>query len=145
MKSIIGVNRSTANILVRAELGRYSLKEKCLIRNINYIKYLNRKSNTSLVKQAFDYEIRRYETRNTIISSIEHFNHIIDEIEGSHINIFQLPKTKLKVMLDRYAFKEWKMNFDLSSKADSYRMYKNKPRLEKYLEEITDFRYIKMF
>ena len=43
MKSILGVNRSTANVLVRGELDRYSHKETCLVRNINYIKYINKK------------------------------------------------------------------------------------------------------
>ena len=143
IKSILGVNRSTANVLIRAELGRYSLKGRCLVRNINYTRYLNKKSNNSLVKQAFNYEIRKSESRNTIISSIGYFNDAIDHIKGRHINIFQLPKEELKGMLDEYAFKEWKMNFDLSSKSDTYREFKNKPKFEKYLESITDFRHIK--
>ena len=143
IKSILGVNRTTANVLIRAELGRYSLKGRCLVRNINYTRYLNKKTNNSLVKQAFEYEIRQSESRNTIISSIGYFNDTIDHIEGRHINIFQLSKMKLKDMLDEYAFKEWKTNFDFSSKSDTYREFKNKPRFEKYLGSITDFRYIK--
>ena len=79
-----------------------------------------------VVKQAFNYEIRQSESRNTIISSIGYFNDAIDHIKGRHINIFQLPKEELKGMLDECAFKEWKMNFDLSSKSDTSREFKNK-------------------
>ena len=39
----LGVNRSTTNVLVRSEVGRHSLQEKILTRNINYIKYIDSK------------------------------------------------------------------------------------------------------
>ena len=51
---------------------------------------------------------------------------------------------KLRIMTDNFAFVKWKMNFDLSTKSDTYRIIKNKPKMEKYLEDITDFRYIKI-
>ena len=51
---------------------------------------------------------------------------------------------KLRIMTDNFAFVKWKMNFDLSTKSDTYRIIKIKPKMEKYLEEITDFRYIKI-
>ena len=40
LKTLLGVNRSTTNLLTRSELGRHSLQELILIRNINFIKYV---------------------------------------------------------------------------------------------------------
>ena len=50
LKRILGVNRSTTNVLVRSEVGRRSLQEKILTRNINYIKYIDSKDPHALVK-----------------------------------------------------------------------------------------------
>ena len=57
LKRILGTNRSTTNILIRGELNRHSLQEEILRRNINYAKYIKQKDN-SIVKQAYDYEIK---------------------------------------------------------------------------------------
>ena len=57
LKRIIGVNRSTTNVFVRSEVGRHSLQEKILTRNINYIKYIDSKDPQALVKQPPNYEI----------------------------------------------------------------------------------------
>ena len=46
LKRILGVNRSTTNVMVRSEMGRHSL-----------LKHVETKSSLSLVKQAADYEI----------------------------------------------------------------------------------------
>ena len=99
LKSILGVNRSTANVLVRGELGRYSLKEKCLIRNINYTKYLNSKDHKDLVKQAFNYEISKSEIRPTILSSIGEFSQKIDELEGNPSIFLNCRKEKQESIL----------------------------------------------
>ena len=50
LKRLLGVNRSTTNVLIRSELGRHSLQEQILARNINYIKYIESKDPQTLVK-----------------------------------------------------------------------------------------------
>ena len=50
LKRILGVNRSTTNAMVRAEVGRHSLIEQITNRNINYINYLQHKNPQTLVK-----------------------------------------------------------------------------------------------
>ena len=40
LKRLLVVNRSTTNQLTRSELGRHSLQGPILIRNSNYIKYI---------------------------------------------------------------------------------------------------------
>ena len=54
------------NLLTRGELGRHSLQEPILIRNINYIKYVEAKDPQSLVKQAANYEMLHTEERNSL-------------------------------------------------------------------------------
>ena len=48
LKRLIGVNRSTSNILVRGDLGRKPLQANALSRNVGYLKYLSNKQNNSL-------------------------------------------------------------------------------------------------
>ena len=54
IKRLLRVNRSTTNILTRAETGRNPLMVPILIRNINYIKYMGNKNDSTLVKQALN-------------------------------------------------------------------------------------------
>ena len=55
LKRILGVNRSTTNELVRAELGRFPILSQVFCNNINYIQSLRQqKDNSTLVKQAFN-------------------------------------------------------------------------------------------
>ena len=80
LKRLLGVNRSTTNILVRGETGRNPLLASTLTRNINYIKYFNNKCNSTLVKQALDYEtsneIHFLITCDAYTERIELFNHL---------------------------------------------------------------------
>ena len=66
----MGLNRSTTNMLVRAEVGRFSLQTKALQRNIKYIKYLRSKSNDELAKHDLLYEQIKSTSRAAIKSSI---------------------------------------------------------------------------
>ena len=115
MKRILGVNRSTTNVLVRGELGRYSLKERCITRSLNYIKYLNAKEETSLVKQAYHYELSKVENRTTFLTTVGQFNEKLDEIEGKHINMFQTSSSQLKKLINQVSLKEWERNFNCST------------------------------
>ena len=79
LKRVLGVNRSTTNLLTRGELGRHSLQEPILIRNINYIKYVEAKDPQSLVKQAANYEMLQTEERNSFYS-------LMKKHEGNLVN-----------------------------------------------------------
>ena len=56
LKRVLGVNRSTTNVMSRGELGRHSLQERILKRNLNYINYVLSKSPSSLVHQSLKCE-----------------------------------------------------------------------------------------
>ena len=49
LKRVLGVNRSTTNVMIRAELGRHSIQERILKRNLQYIDYVANKEPSSLV------------------------------------------------------------------------------------------------
>ena len=52
LKRLIGVNRNSSNVLMMGELGRLPLQAKAFNNNINYLKYISLKEDTTLVKQA---------------------------------------------------------------------------------------------
>ena len=95
LKRLLGVNRSTTNILVRGETGRNPLLASTLTRNINYIKYLNNKCNSTLVKQALDYETSKKDYRQTILSLVQiHENTLTLQIANIE-DIWTISKYKL--------------------------------------------------
>ena len=64
LKRLMGVNRSTSNVLVMGDLGRLPLQAKIFNNNINYLKYLTNKDNISLVKQAYLHEKKKIRRKN---------------------------------------------------------------------------------
>ena len=70
IKRILGLNRSTTKMLVRAEVGRFSLQTKALQRNIKNIKYLRNKSDDELAKHTLLYEQTKSTSRATIENTI---------------------------------------------------------------------------
>ena len=94
LKTLLGVNRSTTNLLTRSELGRHSLQELILTRNINYIKYVKAKYPHSLVKQAANYEMSHIEERNSFYSLLKKY-----ERNMLNHNIRTESKSKLRKLL----------------------------------------------
>ena len=58
-------------------MGRYSLQAYILNRNINYIKYVENKCNSTLVKQALNYKQSKMECRPTVLCLLQ--NHKNEE------------------------------------------------------------------
>ena len=50
IKRILGVNRSTSTIMLRGEVGRYSLQSRIIIRNVRYLNQIKQKEDNILVK-----------------------------------------------------------------------------------------------
>ena len=68
-------NRSTTNVLIRSEVGRHSLQEQILARNIYYIKYIENIDPPSLVKRAANYEILYIDERKSLYSLLKKYEH----------------------------------------------------------------------
>ena len=97
----------------RGETGRNPLLASTLTRNIKYIKYLNNKCNSTLVKQALDYETSKKDNRQTILSLVQkHENTLTLQIANnediwtiSNINLVKLCTKSLTVYgRDKYPF-----------------------------------------
>ena len=92
---LLGVNRSTTNILTRAETGRNPLMAPILIRNINYIKYVENKNDSTLVKQDLNYE-KTVTGRSTILTLLQihenGFKQNFKENEHMTVGVFKLRK-----------------------------------------------------
>ena len=80
---ILGVNRSTNNILCRAELGRYPINIHINSKIINFYKHVKSKPNETIVHQAYllDKQLsQRYIETGTLQQHITNFCHIYPRI-----------------------------------------------------------------
>ena len=136
LKNILGVNRSTTNLLTRSELGGHSPQELILIRNINYIKYVEAKDAHSLVKQAATYEISYLEDRNSFYSLLKKYGRNM-----LNHNIRAESKSKLRKLIRDEFNTLWKTQVSSFPKAATYREFKNRVKFESYLSDIKNRNY----
>ena len=133
IKRILGVNRSTTNILVRGEVDRHSLQANILNQNINYMKYVENKCNTTLVKQALNYEQTKMECRPTILCLLKNHEKGLSTHPKNKEVINNLSKYKLR----RSIFEEfnvlWQLQIPKFPKANTYKLFKTRVKLENYL------------
>ena len=136
LKTLQGANRSTTNLLARSELGRHSLQELILIRNINYIKYVEAKDAHSLVKQAANYEMSHIEERNSFYSLLKKYEHNM-----LNHNIRTESKSKLRKLIRDEFITLWKTQVSSFPKTGTYREFKNRVKFESYLSDIKNRKY----
>ena len=141
LKRMLGVNRSTTNVMARSELGRFPLQERILKRNLTYIRYMDKKPQTSLVWNALRYEETQYNnncSRSTIFSLAKDYeNNLFNFSENQEGTLLE----KIKGMEDdkirdsvRYSFQEaWKEQLDTFPKADTFKNFKDQIIFERYL------------
>ena len=136
LKRLLGVNRSTTNILTRSEVGRHPIQENIITRNINYIKYVESKDSLSLVKQAADYERQHVHERNTFYSLLEK-----SQLELGNHNIRSLSRPKLKKVIKEKFNDAWKTQIRDFTKAETYGKFKSNVKFESYLTDIKNRKY----
>ena len=132
LKRLLGVSRSTTNVLIRSELGRHSLQEQILARNINYIKYIESKHPQTLVKQSANYGILH--KRNSLYILLKKQNLINHNNDNEGIG--GLNKAKLCKIIKEEFNTLWQTQVNSFPKADTYRQFKNRVRFESYLTDI---------
>ena len=142
IKQILGVNRSTTNILVQGETNRHSLRLDILKRNIRYIKYIKRKNGDCIVKQAMNYEIQR-EQSPTFMSTIERHQAELQQAHGQFFpykdpyeNILDITEEKLKKYTRQVHDNMWKAKLETSVKGETYRTFKTKMCYEPFLDQL---------
>ena len=143
IKQILGVNRSTTNILVRGEINRHSLQLDILKRNTRYLSYVNRKDDNTIVKQAFNYELKRSTHSITVFNTINVYREELQEAHGQFLpyknpyeNIFDISEDKLKSYTREIYDNIWKSKLDVSIKGETYRGFKTHMRYEPMLDQL---------
>ena len=129
LKRLLGVNRSTTNVLIRSEVGRHLLQEQILARNINYIKYIENKDPPALVKQAANYEILYIDERNSY-SLLKTYEHNLVNRNNSNGEIRKLSKPKLCNIIKEEFNTLWQTQVTTFTKADTYTQFKNRVKFE---------------
>jgi hypothetical protein len=142
LKQIIGVNRSTTNILVRGETNRHSLLQEVLKRHIKYVKYIKDKEGDRLVTQALNYEQNRADNQ-TFLSTILRYGEQLQEYHGQALpyyhpyeNILDISEDKLKQYTKDIFHNIWKSKLEISIKGETYKSFKDQMYYEKYLNQL---------
>ena len=128
IKRLLGVNRSTTNVLVRGEVGRYPLQRQALIRNILFIQHLEAKQDDEIVKQAYKYEQMRDHSKTTIFNSIRTL--LINHNEN---DIIKAKQKVLKQIVNQIFTENWRTKVNACHKGKTYRLIKNDINYEMYL------------
>ena len=133
LKRLLGVNRSTTNLMARAELGRHSLQEYITRRNIRYVKYVQSKEDKHLCKQAFCYELEQIHGNNNrpnLLDTVSNMQQI------PYQDICLLKDEDLKILIREKFDMAWKSQLDQFRKADTYKTFKDKTEIAPYLDII---------
>ena len=136
LKRLLGVNRSTTNVLVRSEVGRHSLQELILARNINYTKYIESKYPHTLVKQAANNESLYIDKRNSLYSLWKKYEEKLVNLDNGNEGIRKLSKPKLGKIIKEEFNALWKTQVTSFPKADTYIQFKGRVKFESYLADI---------
>ena len=110
---------------LRSEVGRHSLQEKILTRNINYIKYIDSKDPQALVKQSANYEILYVDKRNSLYSILKKYEQNLTNQTNDNEGIRKLSKPKLCKITTAGFDVLWKTQVNSFPKADTYKLFKN--------------------
>ena len=145
IKRMLGINRSTTNLMVRGDTGRIPLKARIISRNIKYINEIKNKGNNTLVKQAYVYESMKSGNRISILSSSTDFNDKLNNLLSEEVDIFKLSYLKIKNYIKLVYRETWKEGLLVSSKTDCYKEFKTSPDLEKYFELINNSKNLNSF
>ena len=127
IKRLLGCDIHSPNLMIRAELGMRPLLCKIIKRSTLYMKHIE-SVNETLANQALDYEISLDDDCN-ILSLVRSFTPYFSEI-----NHYVSPQNKQEVKKQTNEFYDniWKTEINKLSKSDSYLLFKNHIKLEKY-------------
>ena len=142
LKQLLGVNRSTTNILVRGELNRHSMQREVLKRHIKYVQYVTYKEGNRLVTQALTYELNR--TGAPYMNTIYRHAEDLQRLHGTfqpyrypHENILEISEDLLKKYTWQIFEGIWRTKLDASIKGETYRGFKNQKQYEPFLDYLS--------
>ena len=142
LKHILGVNRSTTNILVRGETNRHTLLREILKRHVKYVRYIRDKDGDRLVTQALNYEVNRV-NKPTFLNTIERYGEELQRSHGEFLpykypyeNVLEITDDKLKQYAGEIFHNIWKSKLESSTKGETYKSFKDNRKYEKYLDQL---------
>ena len=96
LKHILGVNRSTNNIICRAELGRYPVGINVNTRIINFYKHVRNMPKDTTIQQTYflDEKVKQKGVTGTLAQHIQNTGHIYNR------EIISFPKSSIKRMFE---------------------------------------------
>ena len=141
-KHILGVNRSTPNMLCRAELGRIPLKAVTDLKILGFFKHISEQNDDGLLKSAIETEkgIRKNnKSINLLMKFIEDINTIHED------NFHLLPKRRQKTKMFNMYQHIWRARVTNTIKGNTYSQFKNRISLEPYLSLIRNRKHMVQF
>ena len=136
LKHILGLNRSSTNILVRGELGKFPLKCAIDIRAVQFHKHLL-KSDNEIIHNCITVGRNLFSDSFTH-SFVGYLKNLQQNLCDRNIQITSLPKLKIKKLVREHYSSIWQRELMNCSKAEFLRQFKNKIRQEKYLSIINN-------
>ena len=132
IKHILGVNRSTNNLICRAELGRYPLSIEINTKIINFYRHAKAMPVDSIVHQSYllDKNISQRHVATTLFQHIQNLGHV------NNLDILTTPKINTKKLLKNVYNKIWMDKLRLTSRGKYCVTFKNNICYEQYLNHI---------
>ena len=124
LKHILGVNRSTNNIICRAEPGRYPVSINVNTRIINFYKHLRNMPKDTIIHQTYlsDEKLKQKGVTGTLAQHIQNTGHIYNP------EIISFPKSSIKRMFENKYEIFWKDRLKMTSRGVYYGTFKSNIR-----------------
>ena len=139
LKRLLGVNVSTTNIMIRAEIWRYPLKINVDAKTVGFIKHINEQTDYQLSKLAYVYEKQIADKCN--IPNIFRFLHKTEEKmkrSDKTKSTDQLNKVKIKDVLKAQYLTSWRECLNKTNKSLTFRQYKDNIKPSPYLQHVSN-------
>ena len=145
IKRLIGVNKSTTNIMVHRETGRYPLTMFIKLRTVKFVKHIVSQNKHKLSQMAYEYE-NSILNSNTQIGQRPDKCYFLSDKEKqisydellNNVEILKCTHKRIKDGLGAYYEKIWKDMLVKTNKSLVYRNHKTEFKMESYLTQVTN-------
>ena len=140
IKRLIGVNKSTTNIMVHGVTGRHPLTVFIKLRTVKFVKHIVSQNKHKLCQKAYEYE-NSVVNLNTQIKQRPNICYFLSDIEKqisydellNKMDILKCTDEKIKDRLRTYHEKIWRDMLVKTNKSLVYRKHKSEFKMESYL------------
>ena len=139
LKRLLGVNVSTTNIIIRAEVGRYPLKINVDAKTVVFIKHINEQTDCQLstLEYVFEKQIADKCNRPNIFRFLQKTEEKMKRSDKTK-SIDQLNKVKIKDTLKAQYLTSWRECLNKTNKSLTYRQYKDNIKPSPYLQHVSN-------